>query len=44
MHPFDCALRRGDLRGFMPATFPQGLGNDFAGTGRPISPISPLVA
>ncbi|MBA3799684.1 MAG: NADP-dependent oxidoreductase, partial [Geodermatophilaceae bacterium] len=31
VQPFDCAFRRGDLRGFMPATFPQVLGNDFAG-------------
>lgn len=31
VQPFDCAFRRGDLRGFMSATFPQVLGNDFAG-------------
>ncbi len=31
VQPFDCAFRRGDLQGFMPATFPQVLGNDFAG-------------
>lgn len=31
VQPFDCAFRRGDLRGFLPATFPQTLGNDFAG-------------
>lgn len=31
VQPFDCAFRRGDLRSFMPATFPQVLGNDFAG-------------
>lgn len=31
VQPFDCAFRRGDLRGFLPATFPQVLGNDFAG-------------
>lgn len=31
VQPFDCAFRRGDLRGFMPAAFPQLLGNDFAG-------------
>lgn len=32
VQPFDCAFRRGDLQGFLPATFPQTLGNDFAGT------------
>lgn len=32
LQPFDCAFRRGNLAGFMPATFPQVLGNDFAGT------------
>lgn len=31
VQPFDCAFRRGDLQGFLPATFPQTLGNDFAG-------------
>lgn len=31
IQPFDCAFRRGDLAGFMQATFPQVLGNDFAG-------------
>ncbi len=31
VQPFDCAFRRGDLHGFMHATFPQVLGNDFAG-------------
>lgn len=31
IQPFDCAFRRGDLSGFLPATFPQVLGNDFAG-------------
>lgn len=31
VQPFDCAFRRGDLQGFMPARFPQVLGNDFAG-------------
>ncbi len=31
VQPFDCAFRRGVLAGFLPATFPQGLGNDFAG-------------
>lgn len=31
IQPFDCAFRRGDLAGFMAASFPQGLGNDFAG-------------
>jgi len=31
VQPFDCALRRGDLRGFLHAAFPQTLGNDFAG-------------
>lgn len=31
VQPFDCAFRRGDLAGFMPASFPQVLGNDFAG-------------
>lgn len=31
VQPFDCAFRRGDLQGFLPASFPQTLGNDFAG-------------
>lgn len=31
LQPFDCKFRRGDVRSFMPATFPQMLGNDFAG-------------
>jgi len=31
IQPFDCAFRRGDLQGFLPARFPQVLGNDFAG-------------
>lgn len=31
IQPFDCAFRRGDLAGFMTASFPQILGNDFAG-------------
>lgn len=31
VQPFDCAMRRGDLHGSMPARFPQILGNDFAG-------------
>lgn len=31
IQPFDCAFRRGDLAGFLPARFPQTLGNDFAG-------------
>lgn len=31
VQPFDCAFRRGDLAGFLPAMFPQMLGNDFAG-------------
>jgi len=31
VQPFDCAFRRGALQGFMPARFPQVLGNDFAG-------------
>ncbi len=31
VQPFDCAFRRGDLQSFMPARFPQVLGNDFSG-------------
>lgn len=31
VQPFDCVFRRGDLRQWMPAHFPQRLGNEFAG-------------
>lgn len=31
VQPFDCLFRRGDARQWVPATFPQRLGNEFAG-------------
>jgi enoyl reductase len=31
VNPIDCKLRRGDMRGIVPDTFPKTLGNEFAG-------------
>lgn len=41
VNPVDCKLRRGDFAGTRPASFPQRLGNEFAGTVIALGPDVP---
>ncbi|MFI6456232.1 NADP-dependent oxidoreductase [Streptosporangium amethystogenes] len=41
VNPVDCKLRRGDFAGTHPASFPQRLGNEFAGTVIALGPDVP---